>query len=272
MCIRDSQTALPAVEERATPKYLVDSTNEPMLATPMAEDDDDIEDTEMVEAMNNQIERTMSSRGNMNRASGGTSLLHTHREDDEEELEEEEDDLDNENSLRNIEKSLDRALSDVNHLTVDNLASSLGQAIMRGDLPMPEQERETETSRHPNLVTGRSDVVSLASTLANDLAHLVETMNLGDVGESLSNTDSLRPHSNLVARAAYAGAKNLSRSLGGVTSCSSSQNTTTSTTASAGHVTDNRNRSLNSHNPILVSPTPKELFTPTNTNLPDNRY
>ena len=46
---------------------------------------------------------------------------------------EDEDDLDNENSLRSIEAKLDRALSDVSHLTVDNLASSLSQSLVSGN-------------------------------------------------------------------------------------------------------------------------------------------
>jgi hypothetical protein len=54
--------------------------------------------------------------------------------------EEDEDDLDvdNDNSLRSIEAKLDRALSDVSHLTVDNLSHS----IAAGELPLPEQERQ----------------------------------------------------------------------------------------------------------------------------------
>ena len=46
-------------------------------------------------------------------------------------------DVDNDNSLRSIEAKLDRALSDVSNLTVDNLSHSINS----GELPMPEQER-----------------------------------------------------------------------------------------------------------------------------------
>ena len=51
------------------------------------------------------------------------SVLHAHKEEVEDEVDDDEDDddLDNENSLRSIEAKLDRALSDVSHLTVDNL-------------------------------------------------------------------------------------------------------------------------------------------------------
>ena len=59
------------------------------------------------------------------------SVLHAHKEEVEEDVvdDEDEDDLDNENSLRSIEAKLDRALSDVSHLTVDNLQTSLSQSL-----------------------------------------------------------------------------------------------------------------------------------------------
>ena len=59
------------------------------------------------------------------------SVLHAHKEEVEEDVvdDDDEDDLDNENSLRSIEAKLDRALSDVSHLTVDNLSNSLSQSL-----------------------------------------------------------------------------------------------------------------------------------------------
>ena len=59
------------------------------------------------------------------------SVLHAHREEVEEDVveDDDDDDLDNENSLRSIEAKLDRALSDVSHLTVDNLSNSLSQSL-----------------------------------------------------------------------------------------------------------------------------------------------
>ena len=58
------------------------------------------------------------------------SVLHAHKEEVEEDVVDDgDDDLDNENSLRSIEAKLDRALSDVSHLTVDNLQTSLSQSL-----------------------------------------------------------------------------------------------------------------------------------------------
>ena len=59
------------------------------------------------------------------------SVLHAHKEEVEEDVvdDDDDDDLDNENSLRSIEAKLDRALSDVSHLTVDNLSNSLSQSL-----------------------------------------------------------------------------------------------------------------------------------------------
>ena len=72
---------------------------------------------------------------------------------------------------------MDRALSDVSHLTVDNLASSLSQSLVSGDLPTSERQLFfSEASTTSSEATNTTDVVSLASSLA----HLVETMNLGD--------------------------------------------------------------------------------------------
>ena len=70
------------------------------------------------------------------------SVLHAHQEEVEEDVEEDEDDddLDNENSLKSIEAKLDRALNDVSHLTVDNLATSLSQSLVSGDLPSSERQ------------------------------------------------------------------------------------------------------------------------------------
>merc|ERR1719412_1847917 len=68
------------------------------------------------------------------------SVLHAHKEVEDEDEDEDDDDLDNENSLRSIEAKLDRALSDVSHLTVDNLASSLSQSLVSGDLPTSERQ------------------------------------------------------------------------------------------------------------------------------------
>merc|ERR550532_1660799 len=103
------------------------------------------------------------------------SVLHAHQED------EDDDDLDNENSLKSIEAKLDRALNDVSHLTVDNLATSLSQSLVSGDLPSSERQLFfSENTATPSTTgtdtTDTSDVVSLASSLA----HLVQTMNLGD--------------------------------------------------------------------------------------------
>lgn len=94
------------------------------------------------------------------------------------EVEEEvdEDDLDNENSLRSIEAKLDRALSDVSHLTVDNLQTSLSQSLVSGDLPSSERQLFFAE----NSVTSNSDTSTDVVSLASSLAHLVETMNLGD--------------------------------------------------------------------------------------------
>lgn len=131
----------------------------------------------------------------MNRPSISSRMLHAHKEEDEDDDEdndndnddEDDEDLDNENSLRSIEAKLDRALNDVSHLTVVNLASSLSQSLASGDLPLPAQERQLLASLADSARASESnvdsDVVSLASTLANDLAHLVETMNLGDVSD-----------------------------------------------------------------------------------------
>merc|ERR1719410_1636723 len=111
------------------------------------------------------------------------SVLHAHKEEDDED--DEEDDLDNENSLRSIEAKLDRALSDVSHLTVDNLQTSLSQSLVSGDLPTSERQlffaensatQTNATSSTESSTANTTDVVSLASSLA----HLVETMNLGD--------------------------------------------------------------------------------------------
>ena len=111
------------------------------------------------------------------------SVLHAHKEVDDED-DEDEDDLDNENSLRSIEAKLDRALSDVSHLTVDNLASSLSQSLVSGDLPTSERQLFfSEASATSSEATNTTDVVSLASSLA----HLVETMNLGDDARSSRN-------------------------------------------------------------------------------------
>ena len=69
------------------------------------------------------------------------SVLHAHKEEVEEDVvDDDEDDLDNENSLRSIEAKLDRALSDVSHLTVDNLQTSLSQSLVSGDLPTSERQ------------------------------------------------------------------------------------------------------------------------------------
>ena len=109
---------------------------------------------------------------------------------------EDEDDLDNENSLRSIEAKLDRALSDVSHLTVDNLASSLSQSLVSGDLPTSERQlffsgenASNSTSQSSNETTNTTDVVSLASSLA----HLVETMNLGDDPRSSARNRNKKP-------------------------------------------------------------------------------
>ena len=112
------------------------------------------------------------------------SVLHAHKEVDDED-DDDEDDLDNENSLRSIEAKLDRALSDVSHLTVDNLASSLSQSLVSGDLPTSERQLffSEATSATSSEATNTTDVVSLASSLA----HLVETMNLGDDARSSRN-------------------------------------------------------------------------------------
>ena len=61
------------------------------------------------------------------------TLFFTFFQVEDEDEDEDEDDLDNENSLRSIEAKLDRALSDVSHLTVDNLASSLSQSLVSGN-------------------------------------------------------------------------------------------------------------------------------------------
>ena len=76
-------------------------------------------------------------------ANGQLTTFYAVQEEDEDDL-----DVDNDNSLRSIEAKLDRALSDVSHLTVDNLSHS----IASGELPLPEQERQllaafSETAR-----------------------------------------------------------------------------------------------------------------------------
>ena len=186
-----------------------------------------------------------------------------------------------------------RDRSVANQLTVDDLATSLGQSTMAGNLSIDERERHLLESfgevprsdsslneslvrdrnkQQSNLVSSRSDVVSLASTLANDLAHLVETMNLGEMSDSLANSDSLRPHSSLVARAAYAGAKNLSRGLG-VTNCPPSAcENMNNAPSNAVYTANNSNSSSSNLNQGLTPPPAKRLFPLTENNQPDNRY
>ncbi len=121
------------------------------------------------------------------------SVLHAHKEEVElEEEDDDDDDLDNENSLRSIEAKLDRALSDVSHLTVDNLQTSLSQSLVSGDLPNSERQlffSSENSDRATSVTTSSSSTVASANdvvTLASSLAHLVETMNLGDDPRSSS--------------------------------------------------------------------------------------
>lgn len=147
-----------------------------------------------VEAMvNNVLSEAMMSLEASKKAKEGNdnetvdfrkSVLKEVEEDDEED-EDEEDDLDNENSLRSIEAKLDRALNDVSNLTVDNLASSLSQSLVSGDLPSSERQLFFSEAAATS-ATATSDVVSLASSLA----HLVESMNLGETPESTKNSAS----------------------------------------------------------------------------------
>ena len=87
------------------------------------------------------------------------SVLHAHQEEVEEDVDEDEDedDLDNENSLKSIEAKLDRALNDVSHLTVDNLATSLSQSLVSGDLPSSERQLFfSENTPAPASTTGKT--------------------------------------------------------------------------------------------------------------------
>ena len=204
-------------ENEALPPVMEVVDNSPTAGRKSAVDDGDDELNTTLEELGidldaemEPVEQQMASLLEGGGATGGRvnrSILHAHKEedinvedhdvvdddDDDDEDEVDDEDLDNENSLRSIEAKLDRALSDVSHLTVDNLATSLSQSLVSGDLPLPAQERQLLASfNNPDSSTRSSeaggldsDVVSLASSLASDLAHLVENMNLGDVTDPL---------------------------------------------------------------------------------------
>ena len=105
-------------------------------------------------------------------------------EDDDEVIEEDEGDADaTAAAILNIEARLDKALSDVNAMTVDRLASSLSKSLVTGDMPDQEKEQLFATlasstpplppsSQAPTTQTGLASKVSLASSIASDLAHL----------------------------------------------------------------------------------------------------
>ena len=61
-------------------------------------------------------------------------------DDDDDEILEDEEDAAAAAAIMNIEARLDKALSDVNAMTVDRLASSLSKSLVTGD--MPDQEKE----------------------------------------------------------------------------------------------------------------------------------
>ena len=309
--LNENQSGLPTVEERNAPEEHDLGSHTLMAGIATMEDDEyDIEDHEMVDSTAIHSGMISSTAVTSNKPNIGCSVLQTHKEIDEGELEEDEDTSSDEKTKyweemsknkqfeidemekRNIE-TLNRALSVANQLTVEDLATSLSPNAMSGNRGMDERDQhllETfgEVSRsdsslsdamsrdrnkqQPNPVSSRSDVVSLASTLANDLAHLVETMNLGEMSENLANSDSLRPHPNLVARAAYAGAKNLGRGLG-VTSCPSSTCENVNNAASNQvYSSEHSNNASSNLNQVLTPPPSKRLFAPIDNNQQDNRY
>ena len=307
--LNENQGGLPTVEERAVTKKYGAGSNLRIPGIATGEDQDyDIEDTEMLEPIVGQAEMLPSAATSSNKSNVGLNVLHTHKEIDEAEIEEDENELSDEQTRyweglekekqlgkeamekRNIE-TLNRALSVANQLSVDDLNTSLEQTNMKGgndpinerallesfgavqgnEISLNESISMDNNRQQSNLVSSRSDVVSLASTLANDLAHLVETMNLGDMSEALVNSDPLRPHSNLVTRAAYAGAKNLGRGLG-VTSCSSTCENMNNAASNAGYPTDNSNSSASNLNQALTPPPSKRLFAPHENNQRDEDF
>ena len=97
------------------------------------------------------------------------SVLHAHKEEVEEDVvdDDDDDDLDNENSLRSIEAKLDRALSDVSHLTVDNLSNSLSQSL--------GMKNENFSSNHDNALLDSAILTDLKNIyiVATYLVHTV---------------------------------------------------------------------------------------------------
>ena len=301
--LNENQSSLPTVQERSVheEQTAVGVEDFPTSGAATTEYEEyDIEDAEMVEPMNNQT-GTMSCASNTNKACG---VLHTHKEIDEGDIEEEDAEFGIENNeywgdirknkpyvveetgKKNIE-TINLALSVANQLSVEDLSASLQQTPMP-DNTLVEERQSSEsfknvtreegrlnealstdiTNQKSNLVSSRSDVVSLASTLANDLAHLVETMNLGDVGDGIGNSDSVHSNSNLVARAAYAGARNLSRELGVSTCESDYENINNVRSNDVFSTTERSSSNLNQAVTTSVSNT-RLLFSPAEYNQPD---
>ena len=309
--LNENQSGLPTVEERSAPEEQGLGSHSLVAGIATMEDDEyDIDDHEMVDSTTNQDGMISSASVTSNKPIVGYSVLQTHKEIDEGELEEDEDDSSedktkcweemrknnqyeiDEMEKRNIE-TLNRALSVANQLTVDDLATSLSSNTVSDSQTMEERDRhlleafgevprsdstlndtlsKDRNKQQSSAVSNRSDVVSLASTLANDLAHLVETMNLGDMSESLANSDSLRPHSNLVARAAYAGAKNLGRGLGVTSYPSSTCENVNNTTSNQMYSSEQGSNTSSNLNQVLTPPPSKRLFAPIDNNQQDNRY
>ena len=95
------------------------------------------------------------------------SVLHAHKEEVEEDVvddDDDDDDLDNENSLRSIEAKLDRALSDVSHLTVDNLSNSLSQSLGK--------KNESFSSNHVSAVLDSAILTDLKKNYRRNLPRL----------------------------------------------------------------------------------------------------
>ena len=307
----ENQSGLPTVEERSAPEEQGLAPHALVAGIATIDDDDyDIDDHEMTDSTTGHTGMISSTSVTSNKPTVGCSVLHTHKEIDEGEIEDDEDNSSEEKTKywgdmrknkqyeideiekRNIE-TLNRALSVANQLTVDDLATSLSSNTMsdsqtiderdrhlleafgevpRSDSSLSETLSKDRNKQQSNVVSSRSDVVSLASTLASDLAHLVETMNLGEMGESLANSDSLMPHSNLVARAAYAGAKNLGRGLGVTSSPSSTCENVSNATSNQVYSSDHSNNSSTNLNQVLTPPPSKRLFAPVDNNQQDNRY
>ncbi len=110
-----------------------------------------------------------------------------------------EEDLDNEANLSSIEARLDRALNEVSSLKVDNLATSLSQSLaaaVSSSSSISSAAATAATASSASSSNDRaevldSDMMSLANSLASDLADLVQSMNITARSEAESSSSVL---------------------------------------------------------------------------------